>query len=618
MMEDLGDKGLDDEIQERLDEINSVLKSWVDVKQKILLSKFAAQGNKECRRKKGAGKFRFDIFKHVKEWSVVQTKLSWPKQVSFYQPYFPIKQNLHFLEKMDWMQLALPGIFEKVPHPMKFDRQDDFYPEEYVDERDSKLHILVQKFFRKYKRVDMLSINCIALYLGVKVSIVIRYFMRALKEQLYNDEVQEVQRAQKISDEFLARKDRYREIFGSEVFSMVRDDELAMMMKDKGGCRPFLQTQYFCKNCQEFFCFDHLLPEHMKDFYFTADDSEYSEYKSNMFEQMKNPVGEIERLQQANTSPKYQVCCAKGSKDCWLNLTETKELLSLNSMLIPESELPAARTLVMIAMNNGIKNSCYLQLVVPNLTCIQIHLLIKQVQLTEFGTSKQTLIPSPFIPPTKKSKKGYKKKRPDLAKGLRSRMDLDRSQFASIFGEDFAFPIHPLNCLMQKNRVLLGQSQICPGLGLFAGQDFEKDQLICIYLGEILEELDSDDLRNKVNNLYGTSYVFALGERSSYNIDSLVYGNKSRMVNHNEGNKFNNCIIENKPINEMEYILFKASKQISMGEELFFDYGDSYTLEWKSIYKIMVQYFNGIETKKKNSQKSKKDVERVRKMFTPS
>ena len=55
----------------------------------------------------------------------------WSQQTSYYQPYYPITQNVHIQQPMDWMELARPSSFQRAPDPVKQNHQDRFYPQNF-------------------------------------------------------------------------------------------------------------------------------------------------------------------------------------------------------------------------------------------------------------------------------------------------------------------------------------------------------------------------------------------------------------------------------------------------------------------------------------------------------
>jgi len=75
-------------------------------------------------------------------------------------------------------------------------------------------------------------------------------------------------------------------------------------------------------------------------------------------------------------------------------------------------------------------------------------------------------------------------------------------------------------------------------------------------------------------------------------IDSLVCGNKLRYVNH-ASNDFENCVVRMVTSNGMKFILFFARVPIEIGAELFFDYGQEFTLDWKHSFDNCAKWFKG-------------------------
>ena len=65
------------------------------------------------------------------------------------------------------------------------------------------------------------------------------------------------------------------------------------------------------------------------------------------------------------------------------------------------------------------------------------------------------------------------------------------------------------------------------------------------------------------------------------NVDADYIGNATRFINH-MNQSYSNVRVFPTIVKEQEIILFYAQKLIKKGEELFFDYGDSFKLDWKS------------------------------------
>ena len=66
-------------------------------------------------------------------------------------------------------------------------------------------------------------------------------------------------------------------------------------------------------------------------------------------------------------------------------------------------------------------------------------------------------------------------------------------------------------------KVFVGNSLICPSLGLFAGQNFEIGDIISIYSGEKLQD-DEAEMRGLIQDAIEETYLFTLDE--VYSIDA--------------------------------------------------------------------------------------------------
>lgn len=99
------------------------------------------------------------------------------------------------------------------------------------------------------------------------------------------------------------------------------------------------------------------------------------------------------------------------------------------------------------------------------------------------------------------------------------------------------------------------------GLGLFAGEDLVKDQLIIEYTGERIDEAEADRR--------GGKYLFTVTDNLF--IDGKARENTARYLNHS-------C----RPNAEAEHettedrIFIRAAKRIKAGEEITYHYGKEY------------------------------------------
>lgn len=148
-----------------------------------------------------------------------------------------------------------------------------------------------------------------------------------------------------------------------------------------------------------------------------------------------------------------------------------------------------------------------------------------------------------------------------------------------------------------KPRIVIGRSLVCEGIGLFTAQHIKKGQLICNYRGEFLNNNDEEEIR-QFSNFLGTSYVFELANSKDEVIDSICYGDKSRYANHSQ-DEFINVGITNSKSGGENHIVFHAIRDITAGEELLFNYGENYQLDWTIHDKKITRLLLAIKEHKK-------------------
>lgn len=107
------------------------------------------------------------------------------------------------------------------------------------------------------------------------------------------------------------------------------------------------------------------------------------------------------------------------------------------------------------------------------------------------------------------------------------------------------------------------------GFGVFALKDFEKDERIIPYFGELIDEAE-------LNRRYGDKiapYAFKVG-KGKY-IDGACERGTANYINTNF--KKNNAVLKSYPGNSVKDIppsgFVKATKKIHAGQEIFVDYG---------------------------------------------
>ncbi len=110
-----------------------------------------------------------------------------------------------------------------------------------------------------------------------------------------------------------------------------------------------------------------------------------------------------------------------------------------------------------------------------------------------------------------------------------------------------------------KTDVLVKKSN--SGLGLFAGKDFRKGDLVIEYTGEKITEAEA--------NRRGGKYLFELNDE--WTIDGKGRENKARYINHSCKP---NCYPELD--DSEEHIFIYAKRAIKTGEEITYNYGKMY------------------------------------------
>ena len=104
------------------------------------------------------------------------------------------------------------------------------------------------------------------------------------------------------------------------------------------------------------------------------------------------------------------------------------------------------------------------------------------------------------------------------------------------------------------------------GLGLFAAEKIEKEDLVMIYAGEIIDP-NIDALRE---NMRSDLSFYNFSSKDGI-VDARFKGNLSRFINHGDCGDDN--LRSEDMMSEGRYkIGFYASRLIEIGEELFFNY----------------------------------------------
>lgn len=141
-----------------------------------------------------------------------------------------------------------------------------------------------------------------------------------------------------------------------------------------------------------------------------------------------------------------------------------------------------------------------------------------------------------------------------------------------------------------KPRLIASISKMCDGLGLYTLQKLKKDEFIGLYTGEYIENDTSDGNKEFLTSYLESSYVFNVCEFIT--LDSILYGNKLRYINHGR-DVFLNVDVKTVNINSITYICFFANKNIEAGEELLFNYGNDYQLDWTKVDNAVTKVLSG-------------------------
>lgn len=134
----------------------------------------------------------------------------------------------------------------------------------------------------------------------------------------------------------------------------------------------------------------------------------------------------------------------------------------------------------------------------------------------------------------------------------------------------------------RKRKLFVGNSKVCPGLGLFAGEVFEKDEYICLYGGELITDADSEN-RGIVQDAIEETYLFNLNDR--YVVDASKVGNIMRYSNHASGPLMNATPRVITYVKGDQKVGLYASKRIEIGQEILFDYNFNKEFKWIESYK---------------------------------
>lgn len=113
------------------------------------------------------------------------------------------------------------------------------------------------------------------------------------------------------------------------------------------------------------------------------------------------------------------------------------------------------------------------------------------------------------------------------------------------------------------------------GRGIFAARDFPKGTFVCEYAGELIDfqEAKEREAEYELSPEIGSYMYFFEFKNTKYCVDATKETNRlGRLLNHSKTN--NNVHTKIFPIKDIPHLILCASRDIEVGEELLYDYGD--------------------------------------------
>lgn len=126
-----------------------------------------------------------------------------------------------------------------------------------------------------------------------------------------------------------------------------------------------------------------------------------------------------------------------------------------------------------------------------------------------------------------------------------------------------------------NKKLILGKSQLeGVGFGLFTAEPVKKGDFLSEYTGEVISYNEAERRGVGYDAKY-SSFLFDLNKE--WIIDAARMGNKTRYINHAETEADGvNCTAKILLANGEHRIEFRASRDIKIGEEVFFNYGKKF------------------------------------------
>ena len=110
------------------------------------------------------------------------------------------------------------------------------------------------------------------------------------------------------------------------------------------------------------------------------------------------------------------------------------------------------------------------------------------------------------------------------------------------------------------------------GLGAFADQQISRNVVVGIYWGELLQNNTCTAKRND------SDYVFAIDKNLSIDAADPTMAGWTRYINHERTGKQRNLdvCVDHRDKSNLPMVWFRSNRDIQLGEELLFNYGQSY------------------------------------------
>jgi len=136
---------------------------------------------------------------------------------------------------------------------------------------------------------------------------------------------------------------------------------------------------------------------------------------------------------------------------------------------------------------------------------------------------------------------------------------------------------------MSRDKKFVVRASGVHGKGVFAARDLEKGERIIEYKGERITWEQA--LKRHPHNPLEPNHTFFFDIDEGMVIDGGAQGNSARWINHSCSP---NCKAEQIEIDGEQRVFIKARKNISAGDELFYDYG--LTIDARLTKKLKKEY----------------------------